>query len=289
MVHKTKWILGCLLVFLVAATQFTQAAILQIDPPKIFLTIQPGQTGSGKITVRNPSGEAVKVRIYAQDWKYSDAHDGTKVFFPIGTQPLSCASWISVSQSDIVIPADGQQEIYYTVKMPQDAAGGHFAVLFFESKMASPIQQGNVALGLVIRIGTIVYVDAEDKTTRTAEISNFSLVKPAKGKGLQVGLDVKNTGNSDIITKATFHLMDNKGIIFVRSTLDKVYTFPKDTARMSGTWKDPLPKGTYNAILTLDIGEAMHEQEWAADSVITKETEVEIGSSGEVLSVGELR
>jgi hypothetical protein len=289
MVHKTKWILSCLVVFLVAATQFTQAAILQIDPPKIFQTIQPGQAGSGKITVRNPDATAVKVKIYVQDWKYSDAHDGTKVFFAMGTQPLSCASWISFSQSEVDIPAEGTQEIYYTVKMPQDSTGGHFAVMFFESKMASPMQQGNVALGLVVRIGTIFYVDTEDKTARTAEISNFSLVKPEKGKGLQVALDIKNTGNSDIITKGTFHLMDNKGVIFVRATLDKVYTFPKETARMSGTWKEPLPKGTYNAILTMDIGESMHEQEWAADSVITKETEVEIGSSGEVLSVGELR
>ncbi len=288
-VKKIQSIFGWMFVFFMLTLSFSEAAIIQVDPPKVFLKVPAGRSGSGKLTVRNPSEEAIKIKIYAQDWKYNDLHDGTKVFFPLGTLPLSCANWISFSLSEIEIPADGQQDVYYTVKVPQDAAGGHYAVLFFESMVAKPVPAGKVTLGLIVRLGAIFYVETAGNSTRTAEISNFSLKKPEKSKPLEIGLDLKNTGNTDIIAKGTLHLINKKGVIFVRSTLNKSYTLPEETARMTGSWKEPLPKGIYDAILTIDIGKASQEEEWNADFVITKETEVEIGSSGEVLKVGELR
>jgi hypothetical protein len=288
-VKKLSFILGCMLVFFMFMVAGSEAAILQVDPPKVFLTIPAGRSGGGKLTVRNPSEEAIKIKLYAQDWKYSDMHDGTKVFFPVNTLPLSCANWISFSLSELSIPANGQQDIYYTVKVPQDSVGEHFAVLFFESMMAKPIPAGNVSLGLIVRLGVIFYVETDGNSVRTAEIDNFSIKRSANSKPLEISLDVKNTGNTDIIAKGTLHLINKKGVVFVRSTLNKSYTLPLESSKLTGSWKDPLPKGIYDAVLTVDIGKASQEEEWTADFVITKETEVEIGSSGEVLKVGELR
>lgn len=288
-VGKMYFVLSSLVVFFVLTIHFSEAAILQIDPPKIFLNIPAGESGSGKITLSNPSDEAIKVKIYAQDWQYGDAHDGTKIFFPAGTLPLSCANWISVSHSELAIPAAGQQDVYYTVKMPQDATGGHFAVLFFESAVSKPISAGTVSLGLIVRIGAVFYVESAGMSLRTAAVGNLSLKKPAKSKPLQIGLDIKNTGNTDMMAKGTFHFINKKGVVFARSAFSKVFAFPDETARLSGTWKEPLTRGIYDVIITIDIGVAMQEDEWNADFVITKETEVEIGSSGEVLKVGELR
>ena len=286
---KISYVLACMFTFLVMTAFCSEAAIIQVDPPKAFLTIPAGRSGSGKLTVRNPSDEAIKVKIYAQDWKYAAVHNGTKEFFPLGTLPLSCGNWITLSLSELDIPAEGQQDVYYTVKVPKESVGGHYGVLFFESTMSKPIPSGSVTLGLVVRLGAIFYVETADNSTRTAEIGNFSLKKAANSKQLDIGLDMKNTGNTDIISKGTLHLINNKGVVFMRSTLNKVYTLPTETARLTGSWKEPLPKGTYDAILTIDIGKASQEEDWAPDFVITKETDVEIGSSGEVLKVGELR
>jgi hypothetical protein len=278
-----------MLVFFIVSLSCGEAAILQVDPPKVFLNIPAGRSGTGKLTVRNPSSDTIKIKLYAQDWKYNELHDGTKIFFPISTTPLSCASWITFSLAELEIPAEGAQDIYYTVKAPQDAIGGHYAVLFFESTMSRPIPAGSVSLGLVVRLGVIFYVETAGNSVRTAEIGNFSLKKASNSKPLEIAMDVKNTGNTDIIAKGTLHLINKKGVVFARSTLNKVYTLPPETAKLTGSWKEPLPKGTYDVILTIDIGKSSQEEDWKADFVITKETEVEIGSSGEVLKVGELR
>jgi hypothetical protein len=292
-VNKIGFILSCVLALLFTTAAGTGAAILQIDPPKIFLSIPAGETGSGKITLRNPSEQELKVKIYAQDWQYNDAHDGTKIFSAAGTLPLSCASWITVSQSDLSVPVDGQQDIYYTVKMPKDVSGGHYAVLFFESEMSKPTLAKTVSLGLTVRLGAIFYVESAGMTLRTAEVNKLSLQKPAINKPLEIGLEITNTGNTDFLAKGTFHFINKKGLVFARSSFNQVYAFPAETAKLSGTWKQKLPKGTYDVIFTIDIGkvmqEGMPEAEWNADFVITKETEVEIGSSGEVVKVGELR
>ncbi len=284
-------LLSCLFVFFMLTAQYSEAAMIQVDPPKVFLNIPAGRSGSGKLTVRNPDEEAIKIKVYAQDWKYSDTHDGTKLFFPIGTLPLSCANWITFSLSEMEIPAEGQQDIYYTVKVPADAAGGHFAVLFFESLVAKPLASGssNVALGLIVRLGAIFHVETAGNSVRTAEVNNFSLQRQSSKKPLEIGLDIKNTGNTDIIAKGTLHLINKKGVIFVRASFNKVYSLPEETARLTASWKEPVPKGIYDAILTIDVGKASQEDQWNADFVITKETEVEIGSSGEVLKAGELR
>lgn len=289
MSRNIRWLLSCLFIFLLGTTHFCAAAILQVDPIKIRQNIPAGQSESGKITLRNPSDKAIKVKIYSQDWQYSKAHDGTKEFFPAGTLSSSCANWISLSLAELEIPAEGQQDIYYTVKMANDAVGEYFAVLFFESAVATPVATGNVSMGLIVRIGAIFYVETAGMSLRTAELDKLSLKKQSKSQPLEIGVDLKNTGNTDIAAKGTFHIINKKGVVLARSSFNKIYTFPNEIARLNGTWKERLPKGIYDVIITIDIGKVMQEEEWNADFVITKETEIEIGSSGEVLKVGELR
>ncbi|MCX5701785.1 MAG: hypothetical protein NTW64_02245, partial [Candidatus Omnitrophica bacterium] len=69
---------------------------------------------------------------------------------------------------------------------------------------------------------------------------------------------------------------------------NNVYTFPQDEAKLTTTWKEPLPEGAYDLVLTLDIGKALEEAGLGRGPVITKEAEIEIGKKGEVVRVGRL-
>ncbi|KPK98981.1 MAG: hypothetical protein AMJ95_01625 [Omnitrophica WOR_2 bacterium SM23_72] len=270
-------------------TQGLEAATVRINPTKIRLIIPPGGTKTGTIEVENPSEDSIIVKSYLEDWAYTPLHDGTKNFFPAGTTALSCSDWITASLSEFVIPAFNKQTIHYTIRVPEDAKGAHFAALFFESLLSEPDVKDATQLGVIVRIGALFYIEAEGATQRAAEISNLSLERSSNNEPLKMSADLKNLGNVDITAAGTFHIMDDQGMIFSRGELGNVYLFPGESAKLTSSRKDSLSRGKYNLVLTIDIGKALEEAKLGRGPVIIKEAELEIGGRGEVIKVGALR
>jgi len=275
----------CFFIFATAG----EAATVRINPTKIRLIIPAGGSKTGTVEVDNPSEVSLIVKAYLEDWSYTSAHDGTKNFFPAGATPLSCSNWITTSLNEFVIPAFGRQVINYTVRVPQEASGGHYAVLFFESLLSDPQDRGTAQLGVIVRIGALFYIEPEGTIRRSAQVSNLSLKRKSANTPLQMNMDFKNTGNVDITCVGTFHIMDKKGMVSARGELDNVYLFPQERAKLNSEWKEVLSKGKYSLVITVDIGKALEEARLGRGPVIVKEAEIEIGDSGEVLSIGELK
>lgn len=265
------------------------AATVRINPTKIRLIIPPGNSKSGTIEVDNPSEEPITVKAYLQDWLYTSPYDGTKNFSAAGTTPLSAADWITTSLNEFVIPAFNKQNVNFTVKVPAGASGGHYAVLFFESLLSKPEVRESAQLGVVVRIGALFYIEAGGSIKRAAEISGLTLRRKSPDSPLQINMDIKNSGNVDITCAGTFHIMDSRGMIFARNEFNNVYLFPKDTAELTAGWEGTLSRGKYSLVITQDIGKALEEVHLGRGPEIIKESEIEIGDSGEVLRIGELK
>lgn len=266
-----------------------------LDKAKIRLFIAPDSQEYGEIVLKNPSPEPRTMRLYLEDWYYTPGGDGSKTFVAAGTTSRSCASWISFSPAEFTIPANGQQRVSYTLKLPQNAAleGGYYAVLFFESAVGQVVQQEEGAgLNLVIRVGALFYVEVKGTIKRTAAIENFTLRKESSPSRLFVEADVRNSGNVDITAGGTFHIIDEKGMVYARSEFNTVQTFPGDSGKLSGSWntgEHPIANGTYDIVLTIDLGKALTEAGLGRGPVVTKEARIEIGDNGEILKIGVLK
>lgn len=266
-----------------------------LDKAKIRLFIAPASQDYGEIVLKNSSPEPRTMRLYLEDWYYAPGGDGSKTFVAAGITSRSCASWISFSPAEFTIAPNGQQRVSYTVKVPQNNTleGGYYAALFFESAVGQVVQQEEGAgLNLVIRIGALFYVEVKGTVKRTAAIDNFSLRKESSPNRLFVEADIRNTGNVDITAGGTFHIIDQKGMVYARSEFNTVQTFPGDSAKLSGswnTWENPVPDGSYDIVLTIDLGKALTEAGLGRGPVVTKEARIEIGDNGEILSIGALK
>ncbi len=278
-----------LTLFFAASLSLAQGATVRINPTKIRLIVPPGVSKSGEIEIDNPSEDSVIVKSYLEDWAYTALHDGTKSFFPANTLSLSCSNWITTSLGEFVVLPFGKQIVHYTIKVPEGSQGGHYSALFFESLLSKPEFRETAQLGVVVRIGALFYIEAEGATRREAAISDFSLKKESDTLPLEVGAELTNTGNVDITSAGTFHIMDKQGMIYARGELDKLYLFPQEKGRLSGKWEKRLAKGRYSLVLTLDIGKALEEAQLGRGPVIIKEAQIEIGDKGEVLRTGELK
>lgn len=262
-----------------------------INKSKIRLSIAPGQSGYGEITIENTSKETRKIQAYLEDWYYLPAADGTKAFVSLGTTPLSCARWISFSPQEFTLAPFSKQKLNYSIKVPADACGGYYAVLFFESifgKLETQEKDLRAGVDIAIRIATLFYVEVEGAVNRSADIENLQ-VNSVAGQPLSVQLDFRNSGNVDITCGGKFHVMDKQGMVYSRGEFKDIYTFPGDSAKLSAISKEKIPPGEYDLIMTLDLGKASEEAELSRGPIITKEAEIKIGPENKILRVGELR
>ncbi|MDD5668741.1 MAG: hypothetical protein PHE58_01740 [Candidatus Omnitrophica bacterium] len=264
----------------------SEASTLRINQSKVRSIVAPGGAKSGVIQVENSSDSVVKVKAYLEDWVYNEAAcDGTKKFFPSGTISGSASPWISFSPSDFTLAPFGKQTVNYKIAVPSNAQGGHYSVLFFESSFGDQGADEGVGMNLVVRIGTLFYVEPEGTVNREAEINNIVFQK--KDKGLIITADFKNTGNVDITCSGTFHVMDDQGMVLARNEFNKVFTFSGNMAKLTAVTKSILPQGTFWAVLTFDLGKALEEANLGRGPIITKEFEIQVNDKGEIVSAKE--
>lgn len=262
--------------------------VVQIEPAKIRLIIPPGNTQTGTINIFNQSRESKYVKVYLEDWVYLPACDGTKDFKLAGTTDLSAANWISFVPSEFTIPAYGRKILNYTIKVPPEAKGGHYAVLFFENYLGEQkTTTEGVSVNLAVRVASLFYIEPKGTINREVKIENLKIYKE-KDK-FYITAKFTNIGNVDIATKANFFIIDRKGMAYARGEFNEVYAFPQDTTILTSFWKESIPKGKYDLILTIDIGKALKEAGLGEVPAITKEAQLEIGENGEVIRIGELR
>lgn len=292
--------LSFLLLFFVFFKTEALAISFKVDPSKIRSIVEPGGSQSGIIKVYSQVGEDTEVKVYLEDWVYTKVQDGTKDFSPAKNNSLSCASWVTFEPAEFILPAYGAKELNYIVHVPLEAKGGHYAVMFFEAALLSQnqakagpefseIEEMRAGTFLNIRLGTLFYVEAKGTVKRVAAIDNLAVSGKPKNRGLLISANFKNVGNVDITAGGSFHLIDKKGMVLARGQLNNVYTFPGDTAKLNAVWKEDLPQGNYDLILTLDLGKALEELEMGRGPLVTKEAGIEIGDNGEVTRAGELR
>lgn len=279
--------------FLVIFSNYAYAVDLpRLSQAKVRLSIAPGESASGEITVDNPTSEIMSIRLYLEDWYYTKGGDGSKEFAPANTTSHSCASWIIFSPQEIELAPYGQKKISYTVKVPLEAKGGYYATLFFETivgKLTGAEAERGVDINLVFRLAALFYIEAEGTITRTGVFENLALEKDADSGNLAIKMDFRNTGNTDITVGGLFNIMDKKGFVYARGEFNNAYTFKGEMAKLSASLKKPLSPGKYDLILTLDIGKALEEANMGRIAPVTREAEIEIGADGEVLRVGKVR
>ncbi|MDD5019032.1 MAG: hypothetical protein PHH75_02005 [Candidatus Omnitrophica bacterium] len=247
------WVVSCAL--LLIGTVPLATAGIRIDSPRVRVTVKPGSYASGEIKVDNTGQQEIPVKVYLEDWAYSQA-DGSKNFMPKGTASLSCANWVTFYPADFKLAPGASGVVHYTVNVPPDALGGHFAVMFFETEggeIEEAQEDGSSAFVKVLnRVGALFYAEAEGTVVKTAEINALDINLHLND--LIVVAAFVNKGNTDITASGTFDVLDDSGFVYARGSFDEVYTFPQDKAELrSRVSSVSLKTGRYDLLITLDF------------------------------------
>lgn len=223
--------------------------------PVVQETLAPGEAATGTIELENQANEPVRLEVYLQDWEYVEGGSGDKLFSPPGSSPWSAASWISYFPKQLELPARGKGVVEYTVRVPADASGGRYAVLFFESVLArTKANEQGVTVQYTGRLGSLFEVDVAGTIRRAGEIAEVALGRPDEDRPLTLAYTFLNTGNVAARPKAYFNIVDASGRYFGRGEFPPLYTFPGRAGTATAQWTGRLDPGDYTVLLTVDVG-----------------------------------
>lgn len=230
------------------------AATIVINQPKLELEIAPGETVTGEIVVENPTEEVTAVRVYLEDFAYLPGASGEKSFVAAGTGPYSASQFLTFTPTDISLPPYGKATLRYTIRLPEDAVGGYYSVIFFETIIGQVPDREGVALDVAGRVGSLFLIESKGTQKREGSIEAVE-IRPSPGnKPLEIETTFRNTGNVHIPLTGNFVLMDEQGGIGARGELAPIYSMPGAVAKGTTQWVGRVPKGSYTALLTYNLG-----------------------------------
>ncbi len=231
-----------------------EAATIRISAPKIELELAPGESHSGEIIAENPTDEEARTKIYLEDWIYAPGGTGEKKFTPVGSTPLSGSKWITFSPAEDAIKPFGRITARYTITVPKDAKGAYYSALFFETLLGTTKDEEGVNVLVAARIASLFFIEVKDTVERKGEIPSIAIEPSHGNKPMEIATTFKNTGNVDVTLGGNFLIMDSAGKVQGRGDLTKIYTLPGSTETGKSQWVGRLPKGSYQLLLTYDLG-----------------------------------
>lgn len=223
---------------------FSASAKLAVGPLSLRLEVPAGESRIGSFRVHNTGEEPIRVLISLWDW-WREPNGEMKVL-PPGTLERSLAPWIGfLSPTDLTLEPGAAQEVSFSVTVPPDADGSHWALITVDEVVPEP-------KGFQVVVGYAIKVLQTDPATERKEgrITNIEIISTDP---LQIKIVFENTGNAHLRTKGYLEIRDEKGEPVRRLEVPEFPTLPGEVRELK-LEAEKLPPGRYLALVVLDFG-----------------------------------
>lgn len=146
--------------------------IITIAPSETEVTLTPGQSTDIPLTIQNTSDQAIQLSFSVMEVDKESILKNQLLLIP--QDGKNCASYASLDQKDVILPAQGSVEIHTTITIPDDVL--NFASCYPTTVISiTGSQAGNVGIGG--QIYTQIFLDVIEQgkaKSVSAKIIEFS-------------------------------------------------------------------------------------------------------------------
>ena len=225
---------------------------LGASPASLEMTLERGKTAAQTILLFNQGKDPVTVTGYAWDWWHEPGNP--RKFAPPGTLPHSAAKWISFVPEKVTVTPGKGANVTVVVSTPAAASAGNYAVAWFE---AVPDEQPNAKeLRVGARLGVLIMTEVRGATKPSISIDELTITPPTASRPLKAEVKLTNSGDVHLFPKGTLVLMDRKRKLIGHVGFEKQRLLPGEDRSVALKYGGELKPGDYDAILTVDYGEA---------------------------------
>lgn len=200
------YFLFCQGVFAQEAGQPEELDGVQVSPTRFDWDLVPLNERTGRINLKNYTKEVMRVEIAIEDFFVSDDSTEAHFFVPNKEHPLyayDVINWITPKSDEIgiiEIPADGNKDVLFTIKIPEKTpTGGYYGAIFFRTlPNVQENEEDGARIGISTRVGVLMVmaVKGDEPLSKKGEIKDFQgLRKVYFSPPAEFATDFFNSGN----------------------------------------------------------------------------------------------
>ncbi|HET9721626.1 MAG TPA: hypothetical protein VFP32_01175 [Candidatus Saccharimonadales bacterium] len=152
----------------------TGGQALEIAPPLVELSANPGQTITTQILLRDVSSTELVVTGQANDFVAQGENGTPKILLNnnASNDPYSMKDWVNFPGNLLLVPKE-IKTMKVTISVPANASpGGHYGVIRFTG---TPPSLSGTGVSLSASVGTLVLLTVNGKITENMSVKEFSV------------------------------------------------------------------------------------------------------------------
>jgi len=253
--------ISILFIFLLTACQlpaqaFAQSALgVSAIPPRLEITVNPGEVKTAQLKVRNESSTPKILTTTIRNFIVSD-DEGT----PIQLEDIdesenrwAASSWIQISPTISQIKAGETKSLTITILAPDDALpGGHYAMILHTPEASALLDSTGAAIQT--NVGTLVYITVPGDITENAQVKKFTAPRFSEFGPIDFETIVTNLSDIHIAPLGAISVKNWFGQKTATLPLEKINIFPYTSRTLENTLDRKWLFGRYQAQLNAGYG-----------------------------------
>ena len=242
------------LLLLAASPAHAQSTISAI-PPRLEVTLNPGETKEFELKVRNESETTQTYTVRVQDVIVTDDIGTPTPVTEDVSGRWSSASWISAPR---LIPVDAKSAYSYNIRItaPTNALpGGHYAMLTYQPNahlLPAELQKTGSLIGQ--RTGTIIYITIPGAITENALIRQFQAPTFNEFGPVPFTGSIENLSDIHVNPTGAISIFNIFGRRVASIDVSSGNIFPGASRRFEVAWDRKWGIGPYRAQINLIYG-----------------------------------
>lgn len=234
----------------------TQGNIMTVIPPRLEVSVKPGETVKKTVQFRNESENSAYLSVSVKDFIVNNNSGQPDFVDERVSGRWAASSWIRSDSSLNVLPKT-IANLNITISVPKDALpGGHYAGILYQAK-GTPLAIGKgVGAGTGINqvVGTLVYINVAGPITENASVRKFEVPGFSEYGPIPFTTEIANMSDTHISPTGQITVRNLFGQVLTQLKLDERNIFPGASLLYQNTWPEKLLIGRFRADLDLAYG-----------------------------------
>ncbi len=219
---------------------------LTVSPLRSELSVAPGTSDSGVLTVTNKSSQPMNVSLNAEEFKVIDQQ-----YDYAFTKESAVAKWVTFERSDLSLKAGETSQVSYQLSAPLDAEPGGRYISLFASTDTGP---SDGVVGSRQRIASLLYITVLGDVTRAGRL--ISLTSPWAVSGdNDWSVAIQNSGTTHFRSRYTVNVSNVFGQNVGIGSSGDALILPGTIRLISDNLPLPPFPGVYKYVYVIGLGD----------------------------------